>query len=129
MNDGYPPDPAVEPLKSVLGYLTEMVRLDNRVTERVADYEFVDGKHLILRQGDLDHLPGVTYGGVRDDDAIWLRIERQKRVEAPAVAADLRPWIEVPADPDERPRVRDCIEIFVVFCDKYRLITTVYISR
>ena len=124
MNDGYPPDPAVEPLKSVLGYLTEMVRLNNRAIERVTDYEFVDGKHLILRQGDLDHLPGVTYGGVHDDDAIWLRIERQKRVEAPAVHADLHPWIEVPADPDERPRVCDSIEIYVDVSEKDRLITT-----
>jgi hypothetical protein len=123
MNDGYPPDPAVEPLKSVLGYLTEMVRLSNRAIERVADYEFVEGKHLILRQSDLDHLPGVTYGGVHDDDAIWLRIERQKRVEAPTVDADLRPWIEVPADPDERPRVRDSIEINVDVSEKDRLVT------
>jgi hypothetical protein len=122
MNDGYPPDPAVEPLKSVLGYLTEMVRLDNRAVERVADYEFADGQHLILRQSDLDHLPGVTYGGSHDNDAIWLRIERQRRVEAPAVDADLRPWIEVPADPDERPRVRDGIEIYVDVGQKDRLI-------
>jgi hypothetical protein len=121
MNDGYPPDPAVEPLKSVLGYLTEMVRLENRAIERVTDYEFVHGKHLILRQSDVDHLPGVTCGEVHDD-AIWLKIERQKRVEAPAIDADLRPWIEVPADPDERPRVRDSIEIYVDASEKDRLI-------
>ena len=123
MNDGYPPDPAVEPLKSVLGYLTEMVRLNNRAVERVADYEFVDGKHLILRQSDLNRLPGVTYDEAHGDDGIWLRIKRQERVEAPAVDADLRPWIEVPADPDERPRVRDGIEIYVDVGEKDRLIT------
>jgi hypothetical protein len=122
MNDGYLPDPAVEPLKSVLGYLTEMVRLEDRAIERVADYQHLTNQHIILFQYDLNHLPGVTYGGADDDSAIWLSIKRQKHVEAPAVDVDLGPWIEVPADPDQRPRVRDSIELDVEVEEKDRLI-------
>jgi hypothetical protein len=122
MNDGYLPDPAVEPLKSVLGYLTEMVRLDDRAIERVADYPSVDDQHLILCERDLEHLPGITFGGADDDGAIWLRVKRQRPEEAPAVDVDLGPWIEVPADPDQRPRVRDSIELDVEVGQKDRLI-------
>jgi hypothetical protein len=122
MNDGYLPDPAVEPLKSVLGYLTEMVRLHDRAIERVADYQHLINQHIILFQSDLNHLPGVTYSGADDDGAIWLRIKRQKHAEAPAVDVDLGPWIEVPADPEQRPRVRDSIELDVEVEEKDRLI-------
>jgi hypothetical protein len=122
MNDGYQPDPAVEPLKSALGYLTEMVRLDDRAVERVADYEFVNGQHFVLRQHDLHHLPGITYGGFGDDGAIWLTIERLGRADAPTVDADLGPWIEVPIDPDQRPRPSDSIVLDVELGEKERLI-------
>ena len=122
MNDGYLPDPAIEPLKSVLGYLTEMVRLHDRAIERVADYQHLTNPHIILFQSDLNHLPGVTYGRADEDGAIWLRIKRQKHVEAPAVDVDLGPWIEVPADPEQRPRVHDSIELDVEVGEKDRLI-------
>jgi hypothetical protein len=122
MNDGNLPDPAVEPLKSVLGYIAEMVRLDDRAVERTADYQFVNDQRFILRKRDLDHLPGITYGGADDDGAIWLRIKRQDRAEPPAVDVDLGSWIEVPADPEQRPRVRDSIEFDIEGEQKDRLI-------
>jgi hypothetical protein len=124
MNDGNLSDPAVEPLKSVLGYMAEMVRLDDRAIERVADYQFANDRLLLLFKRDLDHLPGVTYGEADDDGAIWLRIKRQTHVEPPAMDLDLSPWIEVPADPDQRPRVRDSIELDVEEGQKDRLIAT-----
>lgn len=124
MNDGHQPDPAVEPLKNALSYLTEMLRLDDRAIQRVADYEFMPGQHFVLHRRNLDHLPGITYGRLDDDGAIWLTIASQNRVEAPEVDADLGPWIEVPADPDHRPRVRDSVVLDVDEREKDRLIAT-----
>ena len=119
-----PLDPAVEPLKNILRYLTEVVRLDENVVERVADYRVANGLRFVLNQHEIDALPGVTCDRFDDDGAIWLAVERLKRVDPPPIDADLEAWMQVSADPEQRPAIPDTMLVTVDAVQKDYLVST-----
>src|SRR2546423_6841323 len=122
MNQAQSPDPAVEPLKDVLGYLTEVVRLDERVVERLSDHQLASGHHFVLHQHELHGLPGVTLDSFDEDGAIWLAVSRLKRDDPPAVERELEAWINLSAGPDQRPAIRDSVLVTVDAKEKDRLV-------
>src|ERR1700680_1863083 len=121
-NDVYQPDPAGEPLKNVLGYVSEVIRLGERAVERLADHRLVSGEHFILHQQELDDLPGVVRDTFDGDGAVWLTVERLQEIDPPPVPSDLAMWIDVTADPEQKPVVRDSVLITLDSAEKDRLI-------
>src|SRR5262245_18771287 len=106
-------DPAVEPLKNILRYLTEVVRLDERVFERVAEYQLANGLRFAVSQHELTGLPGVACDRFDEDGAIWLAVERLKRVDPPPIDDDLKTWLGPIGDPEQKPAVQDSVLITV----------------
>ncbi|WP_315718710.1 MULTISPECIES: helicase [unclassified Bradyrhizobium] len=115
-------EPAAGPLQNVLGYLTEMIMRDARVVERLADHRLADGRCFVFHQHELEKLPGITYDTFDADGPVWLSIERLVAIEPPAVEYDLAMWIDVSADPDRRPLVRQRVTITVSAAEKDRLV-------
>src|SRR5438552_8208167 len=113
---------AVEPLMNVLGYLAEVVKFNEPVVRRVADYRSDDDAGLVLHQHEVDGLPGVTLDSFDDDGPVWLRVERLQKIEPPAIDSDLGVWIEVSADPDSAPSIRESVMVSVDGVEKDRLV-------
>jgi hypothetical protein len=112
----------VEPLKNVLGYLEEVVRLNEPVVRRVADYRSDDDARFVLHQHELDGLPGIILDSFDDDGPVWLRVERLQKIEPPTIDSDLAVWIEVSADPDRPPSIHESVMVTVDGAEKDRLI-------
>ena len=117
-------DPAVEPLKNILGYLTEVVRLDERVVERVGDHQLASGHRLLLHQHELCGLPGIGVDKFDDDGPIWLSVERLNRIDPPPIDADLESWVTISGDPEHPPVISDSVLITVGAGHKDDLIKT-----
>lgn len=101
-------DPAAR-LHELLGYVEQVVKLDERPAMRLSDYRLANGKTYVFHQHEFHALPGVSHDCSDEDGPIWLAIERLKRSEPPAPNQELLDWIEVSADPDKAPRLREFI--------------------
>ncbi|UFZ07869.1 helicase [Bradyrhizobium ontarionense] len=122
MNAVHRLEPAVGPLQNVLGYLTKIVRHNARVVERLSDHRLGGGHRFVFHQHELEKLPGITQNTFDADGPVWLSVERLVATDPPAVISDLAMWIEVSADPDRRPLVRQRVTTTVHEAEKDRLI-------
>ncbi|MGC2776740.1 MAG: helicase [Bradyrhizobium sp.] len=122
MNAVHRLEPAVGPLQNVLGYLTKIIRHNERVVERLSDHRLGDGHRFVFHQHELEKLPGITQNTFDADGPVWLSVERLVATDPPAVTSDLAMWIEVSADPDRRPLVRQRVTTTVHEAEKDRLI-------
>ncbi|MGA2125592.1 MAG: helicase, partial [Xanthobacteraceae bacterium] len=110
MYEAYQLEPTIEPLQKVLGHLADMIRLDQQTGEhRQAD----GGLQFVLHQHELDDLPGITHDAIDEDGPVWLAVERPSDIAPPPPEYDLESWIEVSADPEQQPLVRDSVVITV----------------
>jgi hypothetical protein len=117
-NEIFQPDPIAQPLRDILRYLTEVVRLDALpVNDRLAD-----GRRFVLHQNEIEGLPGITCDTRDEDGAVWLTVERLKELDPPDPEADLSNWIDVSRDPEQKARVRDDIVTTVESAEKERLV-------
>jgi hypothetical protein len=126
MNDAHQPEPATGPLQNVLGYLTEIIRHDGRVVERLPEHQLAGGHRFVFHQHELEKLPGITYNTFDADGPVWLAVEPLAATEPPAIDADLAIWVELSADPDQRPLVRQSVLITVDAAEKDRLIAAAH---
>jgi len=126
MNDAHQPEPATGPLQNVLGYLTEIIRHDGRVVERLPEHQLAGGHRFVFHQHELEKLPGITYNTFDADGPVWLAVEPLAATEPPAIDADLAIWVELSSDPDQRPLVRQSILITVDGAEKDRLIAAAH---
>ena len=102
------PTPAAtarDKLVSLLDYVEQVVRLDERVAFDLADYKLADGKPARFVPCDTAALPGVTHDGADEHGPVWLAVERLARSTPPDPPADLAPWIAVSPDPVRAPEV------------------------
>jgi hypothetical protein len=102
-----PPDAAVERLQELLGYVEQVIKLDERPALRLSEHRLASGQAFVLHQHELHALPGVTHDITDEDGAIWLEIQRLKRGEPPEPPDALLPWPELSPDPDRTPKLRD----------------------
>jgi hypothetical protein len=117
-NEIFQSDPIAQPLRDILRYLTEVVRLDALpVNDRLAD-----GRRFVLHQNEIEGLPGITCDTRDEDGAVWLAVEQLKELDPPAPDGDLSNWIDVSPDPEQKPRVRDDIVTTVESAEKERLV-------
>ncbi len=87
----------------LLDYLEQVVRLDERVAFRLADYRLPDGTALTLRSTEIEGLPGVATDLGDGDSPAWLAVERLARIPPPPPPDALRAWLPDRADPAAPP--------------------------
>jgi len=117
-NEIFRPDPIAQPLKDILRYLTEMVRLDGGQ----ANGRLANDRRFVLHQDEFGGLPGITRDTRDEDGAVWLAVERLTDLNPPQPDPDLGNWIDVSHDPEQKPRVRDSIVVTVGRAEKERLV-------
>lgn len=70
-------------------------------------FDYVDHKGFRKTGAELDGMPGVALDVGRDDDPIWLRVDRlQKKAPPAAEDAELAVWLTYRDDPKSEPRLK-----------------------
>ncbi len=90
-------------LVDLLDYVEQVVRLDERVAFRLADYRLPGGTTLTLRSAEIEGLPGVATDLGDGDAPAWLAVERLARIPPPPPPDALRAWLPDIADPAAPP--------------------------
>jgi hypothetical protein len=129
MRKAAPSDAAVERLQELLGYVEQVIKLDERPAFRLREHRLATGQAFVLHQHELHALPGVTHDITDADGAIWLEVQRLKRGEPPEPPDALLPWLELPPDPDRTPKLRDFLLRTVSKSEKDSLVERVKPSR
>jgi very-short-patch-repair endonuclease/transcription elongation GreA/GreB family factor len=97
--------PVRERLVGLLDYVEQVVRLDERVAMRLADYRLFDGSNIAITDSDTQNLPGVRHDLRTQDFPVWLEIERLARRGPPLPPENIAAWIVIPADPAKQPEI------------------------
>ena len=100
-------DRSAERLKELLGYVEQVIKLDERPTFRLSEYRLPTGQSWVFHQHEFHALPGITHNLSDDDGPIWLMIQRLKRGDPPKPADDIAPWLNLSPDPDKAPALRE----------------------
>jgi len=95
-----------EKLVDLLDYVEQVVRLDERVAFRLADYRLPDGAAVAIRADEIANLPGVSTDLADADGPIWLSVERLARAAPPPPPQRLSPWLLDASDPQVPPALR-----------------------
>jgi very-short-patch-repair endonuclease/transcription elongation GreA/GreB family factor len=93
-------------LISLLDYVEQVVRLDERVVFRISEYRLPDGTSFTLAQGDSQNLPGVRHNTGDDEGPVWLEVERLTRGEPPRRPDLIAEWVSVSSDPAKLPEAK-----------------------
>jgi len=115
-------DVAAKRLGDLLGYVEQLVKLDERPATRLEQHKLADGSQFILHQHELAGLPGVALDVDDVDGPIWLRIERLQRTNPPEIGEECCDWIEIPGDPFKTPTLREVRHVCVLEKEKKRLV-------
>ena len=97
---------SAEKLVDLLDYVEQVVRLDERVAFRLADYRLPDGSGLAIRAAEIAGLPGIATDVGEGEAAAWLAVDRLPRLAPPVPPAPLRPWLGDGSDPAAPPLPR-----------------------
>ena len=100
-------DPAAARLHDLLGYVEQVVKLDEKVALRLGEHRLPTGQAFVLHQHELHALPGVRHDLVDEDGAVWLAVERLRRSDPPAPPKLLADWLEMGPDPERQPKLRE----------------------
>jgi hypothetical protein len=102
-------DTVVERLTELLGYVEQVIKLDERPAFRLSEYRLPTGQTFVFHQHDFQALPGITHDLTDEDGPIWLTMQRIKRGEPPEPSDDIAPWLNLPPDPDKEPTLREFV--------------------
>lgn len=83
-------------LLDLVSYVEQIHRLSERVVTRLQDY-----RDLVLHETDLKAREGVQHDLVEGGEAVWLKIERLRRMEPPEPPEHIGDWIAVSRDPNK----------------------------
>ena len=114
--------PAAARLKELLGYVEQVIRLDERPAFRLAEFRLPTGQMFVFHQHELHALPGIRHDANDEDGPIWLSIERLKRSEPPKPSPELEPWLNLSSNPDKEPIVRETLTRTVPEAEKKDLV-------
>ncbi|ARP99675.1 AAA domain-containing protein [Pseudorhodoplanes sinuspersici] len=113
---------AAERLHELLGYVEQVVKLDEKAAFKLADYRLASGQTYQFHQHQFHGLPGVKHDQSDDDGPIWLTIERLKRHNPPKASDSLAEWLENSNDPEKEPKLRDFLIATVPLTEKDKLV-------
>jgi hypothetical protein len=102
-----PRESAAERLKELLGYVEEVIKLDERPVFRLSEYRLPTGQTFVFHQHEFHALPGITHNLTDEDGPIWLTIQRLKRGDPPQPPELIAPWLNLSPDPDRSPSLRE----------------------
>ena len=114
-------DVAARRLGELLGYVEQLIKLDERPATRLSQHKLSDGSQFILHQHELSGLPGVHLDSSDADGPIWLRMERLQRTNPPPIGDECQGWIEISSDPLKTPALLDIRHMRVLEEEKNRL--------
>lgn len=102
-SDGeFPLTPEHLRLIDLVDYVRHMVQLMDRPVFALKDY-----KQLLYHEEAFKGRIGIHHDLGDEDGAVWLKIERLKRIDPPAVPPDIQAWVTVTRDPNRVPAVQD----------------------
>jgi hypothetical protein len=104
---GASPDSAATRLNELLGYVEQVVKLDEHPAFKLAEYRLANGQTYQFHQHEFHALPGVKHDQEDDDGPIWLTMERLNRRNPPVPSETLRVWLDLSPDPERTPVLRD----------------------
>ena len=122
MSDTVDSGPATERLKELLGYVEQVIRLDERPAFRLAEFRLPTGQTFVFHQHELHALPGIRHDLADEDGPIWLSIERLKRSEPPKPSTEVEPWLNLSSNPDKEPTLRETLTRTVSETEKNELL-------
>jgi len=96
-------------LQELLGYVEQVVKLDERPATRLADHRLANGRTYVFHEHEFHALPGVVHDRMDDDGPVWLSVERLKRSDPPPASTELADWVDLHADPELRPELKDFV--------------------
>ena len=114
----------MERLKELLGYVEQVIKLDERPAFRLSEYRLPTGQTFVFHQHEFHALPGIAHNLTDDDGPIWLTMQRLKRGEPPGPPDDVLPWIKLSPDPDKAPAFRESLIRTVSESEKNDLLAT-----
>ncbi len=119
-----PQDPTAERLKELLGYVEQIIKLDERPAFRLSEYRLPTGQAFVFHQHEFHALPGITHDQIDDDGPIWIAIQRLKRGEPPNPPDDVAPWLNLSPDPDKTPTLREFLIHTLSESEKSKLVVS-----
>lgn len=114
--------PAAERLKELLGYVEQVIKLDERPAFRLSEYRLPNGQSFVFHQHELHGLPGISLDLNSDDGSIWLTAQRLKRGQPPHPPDNIVPWIDLSPDPHKTPNVKEFLICTVSELEKDNLV-------
>ncbi len=87
-------------LCALVEYVEELVKQAEKPVFALTDY-----KNVLYYESDLKGQVGVHHDIEDEDGPIWLKIERLRRIDPPAVPDPVRGWVIVGRDPFREPTV------------------------
>jgi very-short-patch-repair endonuclease len=118
-----PQDQAAERLKELLGYVEQVIKLDERPAFRLSEFRLPTGQAFVFHQHELHALPGITHDLTDDDGPIWLKIQRVKRGEPPGPPEEVAGWLNLSPDPDISPALHEFRTLTVSESEKNELVS------
>lgn len=85
-------------LRELVEYVEELVRQAEKPVFALSEYH-----NVFYYEPDLKGQVGVHHDLDDEDGPIWLKIERLKRIDPPAVPESIREWLAVSRDPARVP--------------------------
>jgi hypothetical protein len=85
-------------LCELVEYVEELVKQADRPVFKLTDYD-----NLLYYEADLKGQIGVHHDLEDGDGPIWLKIDRLRRLEPPAVPESIREWLTISRDPFREP--------------------------
>src|SRR3984893_3007763 len=115
---------AEERLKELLGYVEQVIRLDERPAFRLSEYRLPTGQSFVFHQNEFHALPGIAHDLTDDDGPIWLTIQRLKRGEPPEPPESIAAWLTLSPDPEKTPKPREFLIRTVTESEKNDLVVS-----
>jgi very-short-patch-repair endonuclease len=94
-------------LHELLGYVEQVVKLDEHPTFKLAEYRLANGNAYQFHQNEFHALPGVKQDQSDEDGPVWLTLERLKRRNPPPPSESLSVWLDLSPDPETTPVLRE----------------------
>jgi very-short-patch-repair endonuclease len=110
-------------LRELLGYVEQVVKLDEKPAFKLADHSLASGQIYQFHQHEFHAIPGIRHDHADEDGPIWLTVERLKRRNPPKPPEALTDWLENSADPEKQPKLRDFLLTTVLAAERDKLIS------